>query len=294
MASAQEIASWVVESFDPKDTCTVERVVEKVLCTHGTSVFDAPEEAERKAGAVLGVLQKMQREELPFDISDRDGRRLVGKQRLLTNDTQETKELKARLNLIAEMRVEIPKLGHQAFEKVCAGLMRLSGAKDAFAQCANDDGGIDVYGRLPIRLSDPKVSGGLLRSIILEKSVLFLGQCKCQSGDIGPGEINDFHGAAADCLRQYEGNLNPPSHRVPASYYRRQEMCICVFFTTADYTEKAVTKATSLDITLVNGRQIAEFLVYHKIGITYLDAASTYLIEPPALSDWLATMPATP
>jgi hypothetical protein len=78
MASAQEIASWVVAGFDPKDTCTVERIVEKVLLKHGSASFDASEEAEKKAGSVLDVLHRMRLEELPFDFSTRDSRPLVG------------------------------------------------------------------------------------------------------------------------------------------------------------------------------------------------------------------------
>ena len=175
----------------------------------------------------------------------------MGKQRQLTNDTPETRQLQARLDLAKQLVKEVRQLGDENFERVSAGLMHLSGAKEAFAQCASDDGGIDVYGRLPIRLNDPKIRNGLLRSAIFEKPVLVLGQCKCQINEVGPGEINTFHGASEDCLRKYEGNDRPPSHRVPASYYRRQEMCIRVFFTTADYTEKAKSKSEALDITLV-------------------------------------------
>ncbi len=145
--------------------------------------------------------------------------------------------------------------------------MRLSGAKEAFAICSGDDGGIDTYGRLPIRLSDPNVRNGLLRTAILEKEILFLGQCKCQTPSINPGDIDGFQGATDACLKKYEGNLHPPSHRVPETYYRRQEMCIKVFFTTSDYSTRALSKADSLDITYIDGKQIAEFLIYHGIGL---------------------------
>ena len=287
MPSTLEIASWVINGFNPKETHTVERIVEKVLLEHGTSSFDAPEEAEKKSAAVLDALQKMPLEKLPFDFSVRDSRRLVGKQRVLTDDTPETKEMQARIALVEQMSLEVFGMGHENFEKLCAKLMQLSGAKEAFAQCTNDDGGIDVYGRLPIRLSDPKIRTGLLRSAILEKSVLFLGQCKCQTSQIEPGEISNFHGAADDCLRKYEGSDHPPSHRVPETYYKNREMCIRVFFTTSNYTQKATSKAESLDITPVDGRQIAEFLTYHAIGLVQSPNSNTYQIDPAVLLAWV-------
>ena len=287
MPSTPEIASWVVNTFNPKETYTIERIVEKVLLEHGASAYDAPEEAEKKSAAVLGVLQKMPLESLPFDFSVRDARRLVGKQRVLADDTPETKEMRTRIALVEQMSQVIFHLGHKNFERLCAKLMHLSGAKEAFAQCTSDDGGIDVYGRLPIRLSDPSIRAGFLRSAILEKSVLFLGQCKCQTSYIGPGEINSFHGAVVDCLRKYEGGSHPPSHRVPDDYYKSQEMCIRVFFTTSNYTQKAVSKADSLDITCVDGKQIAEFLIYHGIGLVHTPSSTTYQIDVDVLSAWV-------
>ena len=286
MPSTTEIASWVIDGFNLQDTYTVERIIEKVLLEHGTNSFDAPEEAEKKSAAVLDTLQKMPLESLPFDFSVRDNRRLIGKGRPLANDTPETKELQAKIALVEQMSKEVFKLGDKNFEKLCAQLMQLSGAKEAVAQCTNDDGGIDIYGRLPIRLSDPKIRTGILRSTILEKPVLFLGQCKCQTGHIEPGEINNFHGAVEDCLRKYEGSDNPPSHRVPDAYYKSREMCIRVFFTTSNYTQKAASKAESLDITPVSGRQIAEFLVYHGIGLMRVPELNTYQINPATLLAW--------
>ena len=287
MPSTLEIASWVVNGFNPRETCTVERIVEKVLVEHGINSFDAPEEAEKKSAAVLDALQKMPLEKLPFDFSVRDSRRLVGKQRILADDTPETKEMQARIVLVEQMSTEVYQLGDKNFERLCAKLMQLSGAKEAFAQCTSDDGGIDVYGRLPIRLSDPRIRTGLLRSAILEKSVLFLGQCKCQTSQIEPGEISNFHGAADDCLRKYEGSDHPPSHRVPEAYYKNREMCIRVFFTTSSYTQKATSKAESLDITPVSGRQIAEFLIYHGTGLVHSPNLNTYQIDAATLRDWV-------
>ena len=142
MASAQEIAQWIKNEFDPKQTTTAERIIEKALLTYGSSAYDAPEEAEKKLETVLVALHKMRPEDLPFDFSDRDGRRLIGKQRHLKNDTAETRELQARLGLVTQMMNEVPKLGDKIFEKICAGLMRLSGAQNAIAQCASDDGGL--------------------------------------------------------------------------------------------------------------------------------------------------------
>ena len=55
---------------------------------------------------------------------------------------------------------------------------------------------------------------------------------------------------------------------MPPDFYRKNEGCILLYFTTADFAETAVGAANAMDIILINGRQIAEFLVYQGIGIT--------------------------
>src|SRR5258708_19530891 len=86
--------------------------------------------------------------------------------------------------------------------------------------------------------------------------------------------MDSFNGAVEHCLSQYEGNHHPPSKRVPSSFYRKNETCIRLFFTTADYTDTAVGAAKAMDIILINGPQIAQFLVYHKVGLSDRDCAT--------------------
>ena len=138
-----------------------------------------------------------------------------------------------------------------------------------YATCSGDDGGIDLYGRLPLRAADTAVHPGLLRTSLLVKEILVLGQCKRydRGARIGRPEIQKFLGAVRSCLNQYEGNERPPSRRVPREFYRRDELCIPVFMTTADYADTSTGEAESNDVILVEGRGLAEFLTAQRVGI---------------------------
>jgi hypothetical protein len=268
MASVQEIAGWIVEAFQPKESCTVERISEQVLLAHGCSAFVASTEASQKAKKVLAMLQRMNPESLPFEFSDNDSRRLIGKQRTRKGDSPETNALRQRITLIPSMLEAVYNCDHLIFEQICAGLMHLSGANDSIAICSRDEGGIDIYGRIPLGSADQRVHEGILHTSLLDKQILFLGQCKRYklSARIGRPDIDAFYASTAACLNKYEGNARPPSNRVPPAYYQTRETCVRVFFTTTDYTNEAREAAKSHDIVLVNGQQIAQFLVYHQIA----------------------------
>jgi|SRR5208337_4987561 len=60
-----------------------------------------------------------------------------------------------------------------------------------------------------------------------------------------------------DCLKKYEGNERPPSHRVPDSYYRREEPCLGVFVTTAFFAETASECVEASSITLASGLRLS-------------------------------------
>lgn len=269
MATVQEIANWVVAAFDMRESVKLDALMERVLQQHGVPRFAASSEAIAKADKVLAELQSRRPQDLPFDFHGPNEYRLVGKQRSRPSDSHATAEVRGRLALLTPMLETVYACGDITFEKICAGLMHLSGASDAHATCSVDDGGIDVYGRLPLRLPDAGIGDNLIGTCLLDRKYLFLGQCKCYAPtvNIGRPDITDFHGATESCLSQYDGNHRPPSHRVPSSFYRKNETCFRLYFTTAGYTDTAVGAANALDIILISGRQIAEFLVYHRIGL---------------------------
>jgi hypothetical protein len=256
-----------------------------VLQQHGVPRFAASTEAIAKTDKVLAELQSRRPQDLPFHFHGANEYRLVGKQRTRPTDSPATAEVRERLSLLTPMLDAVYASGNIMFEKVCAGLMHLSGASEAHATCSTDDGGIDVYGRLPLRLPDPGIHQSLLGTCLLDKKYLFLGQCKCYAPTtrIGRPELENFQGATAHCLSQYEGNHHPPSQRVPSSFYRKNETCIRLFFTTADYADTTVGAANAMDIILINGRQIAEYLVYHKIGLSDGDDLS---VSQAQLTKW--------
>ena len=285
MATVQEIANWIVAAFDMQESVKLDALIERVLQQQGVPRFAASTEAIAKTDKVLAELQSRRPQDLPFDFHGPNEYRLVGKQRSRPSDSPATAEVRERLALLTPMLETVYACGDITFEKICAGLMHLSGASDAYATCSVDDGGIDVYGRLPLRLPDAGIGPNLIGTCLLDRKCLYLGQCKCYAPtvNIGRPELDSFHGAAESCLLQYDGNHRPPSHRVPSSFYRKNEMCFRLFFTTAGYADTAVGAANALDIILITGRQIAEFLVYHKVG---LSDSGVITVNQSALVEW--------
>ena len=285
--TVQDIASSICSSFDPTQSVKVEEAIVRSLRAKGYSAYDAAVEAEQKIEKVLQTFHSKRPEDLPFHLSS-DEQRLIGNQRILKTDSPQTQLLRSRLQFITPMINALYDCGPNLFEKICAGVMLLSGAHESFAGCTNDDGGIDVYGRIQLRIGDIDVREGLLQTALLQKEggFFFLGQCKCYKLDIsiGPDAMSEFDGAVRDCLRKYEGNNRPPSHRVKDDYYKKDEACIRVFFTTATYSDKASSKAKSLDIITVTGRQLAEFLVYHGIGL--VESGGKQRLDSIELTNW--------
>lgn len=286
MTSVQELAEWVIECFDPTKTTTVERICEEALRLHGIKPFAADTEANEKAARVLALLRAKEPENLPFEFSDTAPNRLIGKQRIRPGDSPETIAARKGLALLPDMAAAIYERGDCTFEKLCAAVMVLSGALEAFAGCASDDGGIDVYGRLPLRLTDERINAGILHTAILRRSLFFLGQCKCinTTSALGPEDIRQFYGAVEDCRAKYEHNAKPPSHRVPESYYQRGEVSISVFFTTGTFTSKAQAAAEADGVILITGRQIAQFLILHRVAV--VAHGETLAVDAAALDKW--------
>lgn len=288
MASIHDIAGWVVESFDGRTSLTIEEAIEKVLRDRGVPRLAASIDATEKAARVSALLRSMSPESLPFEFSESRWNRLIGKQRTRKDDSPETRTARERLALVPPMQAAVYNCGFDYFEKLCAKLMILSGAIEAYTTGATDEGGIDVYGRIPLRLGDLSVREGLLYTTFLNRPLLFLGQCKCDkvTSSIGRPQIDTFSASVASCLRKYEGNELPPVHGVPLSYYRTQETCIRVFFTTANYSDEARSAANSDDIILVDGGQLAGFLVYRGVALTVSDDGSQDVDES-TLKIWI-------
>lgn len=99
----QEIAGWIIQDFDQTKACTIELIAEKVLLKHGFDQYEAPVEAEDKAERLLLALQRMIPEVLPFEFSDTNPHRLIGKLRQRPDDSQDTKAMRQRLALIDSM-----------------------------------------------------------------------------------------------------------------------------------------------------------------------------------------------
>lgn len=217
---------------------------------------------------VLGMLRRLPADSLPFTFSQLEDGRLVGKRRSIRGDTAEVTRARARLAALPLLEKAVFEAGPCGFEKISAGVMRLFGASDSVAMCTGDEGGIDVYGRVPLRLSDPLVAHNLIPRALVDRKLLFLGQCKCirPDRDLDPSVIRDFKAAVSDCLNKYEHNRRPPSHRVPSEYYKRQETCLKFIFTTGQVSDKAAAAAEADDIAFLNGRSIAALLIANGIG----------------------------
>ena len=290
MITAHALAELLIAKFDPKRSEKLVVFIAELLREGGTGKFRAEILTEELMPAVQDILRRQRAEDLPFFILEGDAVRLLGKGRERPVDTPETvraRQARVFVSKILQAIYDECRDRDDQFEVLCASCLRLSGARETFATCSSDDGGIDVYGRLLIRTPDLLVTPGLLQTTLLEREVLILGQCKCDNpvGKIGPESIREFHGAVAGGLNKYEGNQHPPTHRVPSNYYQRNELCIPIFMTTADYSDKAATEAKSQGIVIISGQQIAEFVAY--CGIGFADEGGVYQFKPDLFQDWL-------
>jgi hypothetical protein len=257
-----------------------------MLVEEGFGPYEAAEIASTKATAVAVIIRRGDQGALPFEISARDPRRLIGKARRRAGESDAVARLRARHGFLAEMRLAAYSLGADDFERLCARLMLAFGASHAIAQTANDDGGVDVYGRIPVRLAPAEIPRTLLAGALFDKELLFLAQCKCYepSTPIGPGEVGKFFGQVEACLDKYRGNASPPSHRVPDDYYRRREAALKVIFSTCLFSDRAHGLADQGDIVLVGGDRIAQYLV--ALGVGFASDGDSEYLKPELVAEW--------
>jgi len=289
MATSQELATKAIEAFkqNPQQSRKIRDVLVDILRSEGLGPNAAVDEAERLSSKVLDVLANMRPQDLPFDFGSKDQSLLVGKRRIRPKDTEENIRARKVFKFVDEIREAIVEETDRAFECLCALCLKMSGAYEAYASCADDDGGIDIYGRISIGKPIETIDAKLLETNILSgKKVLLLGQAKkYDKMKIGRPEIQSFLEAVNMCINQYEGNPLPPSHRVPMEYYRKNELFIPVFMTASDFSNKAEAAALSRNLVTVMGRQIAEFLCSRNIG--FIKEDGEYRFSKEIFHEWL-------
>src|SRR5687767_4359506 len=99
MPTPQQIANWIVESFDPGTSTKIEKSILQTMNVRGYSRSAAAEACER-VDKVLAELRAMPAERLPFTFSEGDGELLVGKQRAHAGDSPETAALRQNFGLV--------------------------------------------------------------------------------------------------------------------------------------------------------------------------------------------------
>jgi hypothetical protein len=259
----------------------------ELLCKSGLGRFGASESAWKVESSVLKLLEERPPEDLPFRLSD-GGKRLVGKARISARDNPETIIARNVERLSNSLLKALLDLTPDDFEVVSAASIVLSGAREMKALCTGDEGGIDFYGRLEIRPPASIIPAGLMHTTVLPKELLVLGQAKRYQPDarVGRPDIQQFKGQLQDCLKKYEGNQRPPSHRVPDCYYERDEPFLGVFVTTASFAETASECVVASGIVLVAGTRLSQFLAFHRVGIVEDDVG--YRFDEDEFSRWLA------
>jgi hypothetical protein len=227
-------------------------------------------------------------EDLPFRLSD-GGKRLVGKARIGARDNPETIFARSAERLSVLLLKALLDLSTDDVEVVSAASLMLSGAREMKALCTGDEGGIDFYGRLEIRPPSSSIPVGLMHTTILPKELLVLGQAKRHQPEVRVGrpDIQQFKGQIHDCLKKYEGNQSPPSHRVPGAYYFRDEPFLGIFVTTASFAETASECVEASGIVLVPGVRLSQFLAFHRVGI--VEEEGSYRFDEAEFSTWLTS-----
>ena len=285
MPSAKDLAHLLIQTFREDRSIPLTHALTELLQQQGQERFEAAEEAEKIAPRVRNLLEK--RQDIPFEFGAQDPMLLVGKRRVRVDDNSQTGFARLARACVDPLHQALCNCADYDFEVVCAAALCKSGASPMVATCSGDDGGIDLYGRLPLRPADVNIRQGILNTTVLPKELLLLGQCKRfdQAARIGRPEIQQFVGAVRDCLNSYEGNPRPPSRRVPADFYHRSEICIPVFVTTAEYAETAMGEARSNNVVLIKGQELAQFLVAQKIGIIEHSGQLTFNLS--GFNSWL-------
>jgi hypothetical protein len=286
--SPHELADSLVAGFDRQTEARLDRALIELLRKSGLGRFAASERAWKVEDAVLRLLEERPPEDLPFRLSD-GGKHLVGKARIGARDNPETVFARSAEKLSELLLKALLDLTPDDFEVVSAASMMLSGAREMKALCTGDEGGIDFYGRLEIRPSSTSIPAGLMHTTVLPKELLVLGQSKRHQPEwrVGRPEIQQFKGQLHDCLKKYEGNQWPPSHRVPESYYLRDEPFLGVFVTTSSFAETASESVEASGIVLVPGTRLAQFLAFRRVGI--VEEEGSYRFDEREFSVWLAS-----
>lgn len=281
-----DIASLLASTFDPTQSLTVEEAIAETLRFAGYRQVEAAIEADATAGRVLASLRSKPVQELPFDISDSRPVRLVGKRRGRARDSEQAREARAQFDLVPALVQAIYEQGPIAFEHLVRRCLVLDGASESLLTGFRDEGGIDVYGRIPIRNQAPDIPESLLRTALVTKELLFLAQCKClnPSDTLGRPVLDQFEGAVSACMAQYDNNPHPPTNRVPEDFYHRGEAVLKMLFTTAEFSVQALAAAQSYDMLLVDGRRLAEFLIAR--GVVDREGSATMSGLARVIRDW--------
>jgi hypothetical protein len=268
ITSPSELVDRLVAGFDRHEEVPLDHALIKLLRSLGVERFRSEEIAWKVEDVVARLLQQRQPEDLPFRLCD-GGKRLVGKARIGVRDNAETAFAKNVEVLSSQLLTTLLDLTADDFEVVSAASMVLSGAQEMKALCTGDEGGIDFYGRLAIRQPSVLIPKGIIHTTLLPKELLVLGQAKLYQRHVRVGrpDIQQFKGQVQDCMKQYEGNQRPPTHRVPESYYRRDEPFLGVFVTTASFAETATACVEASGIVLIPGVPLSQFLAFHHVGI---------------------------
>jgi hypothetical protein len=286
--TAHELAARLANNqFDTFSTMKLDRALVNILRAEGVGKFRSEEVAFQMEDAVLRHLEKYSPQELPF-LLKQGGKWLVGKSRLGQRDTPETIAARSAYTIAGDLLDALLNVTSTDFEVVCAASLLLAGACDMHALCTGDEGGIDCYGRLEIRQHSPRLILDIAYTNILPKKILLLGQAKRYARDarIGRPEIQLFKGQLDDCLKKYEGSRRPPTHRVPDSYYLRNEPFVGVFATTASFADTAEASTEASGIVLVGGVKLAQFLAFHQVGATTDENGPHF--DDAAFSAWVA------
>jgi hypothetical protein len=285
--SPHDLAIRLVDGFDRHAEVRLDRALAALLRGDGFERFRSEETAWKVEDAVLRHLSEYQPENLPFRLCD-GGKRLVGKARGGANDNPDTTFARSAEALASQVLDALLELTPDDFEVASAASMVLSGAREMRALCTGDEGGIDFYGRLPIRQASSRIPEGIMFTTLLPKDLLVLGQAKRyeRRARIGRPEIQQFKGQVLDCLNKYEGNQSPPSHRVPDSYYFRDEPYLGVYVTTASFAETASECVEASGIVLVPGVRLSQFLAFHRAGI--VQDGNGFRFDKHEFATWLA------
>lgn len=285
MPTPTEVVDVLVDEFEPTRSVLLEDAVIEVLRQLGLSESAALDWVdERQMRAVNFHLLRLHAEQLPFDMSVRAPSRLIGKKRPRPDDSPQTTKIREGFSHIPSLVTALCSFDEVKFEYLCAALMLRVGAVDAYVSQAADDGGVDFYGRIPVLLGDASVPPGLVRTTLEVRPVLYLGQAKrfSEKAMIGRPELQKFAGQVSDCIRQYPLMTKPPSHRVPENYYRKGEVCMPFFITTAQFSGDAQDYAQSVNMIIADGRLIAELLVYWGFGTKSLSE-----VDADSVVDWV-------